>query len=249
MVDRYLLSSRPRARHAVSLLAVFLAVGCAHPGDPARPATEESTGYLTTSDNRIVRSGTDECVRTGSWQSRHATPECDPALVAQAQPPLPEPPAERPAAPAEQAPAPEPQPPVQAEIEPAPSPSTPVYIGADAFFGFNEAELSAQARRALDRVAERASDAEGANIHVVGHADQVGSEAYNLSLSQRRAETVHGYLVERGVPPSAVSVEARGESDPVVSCEGREGEALIDCLQPNRRTEIELSLIEPPSER
>ncbi len=129
-----------------------------------------------------------------------------------------------------------------------PAPAEPIraYIGADAFFAFDQAELTLRAKSALDRIAERASNVNDASIRIVGHADQVGSENYNFPLSERRAEAVQAYLLEQGVPAAAVSVEARGESDPIVSCEGRRDEALIECLQPNRRTEIELSLLESP---
>lgn len=242
---------------SASLAAVFAAAGCAYTDSPPRTPHEESTGYLSSSTDQVVRDSTGACVRTGYWQPAHATRECDPELVAQTAPPTPEEPAETasaepaepaPATPADTAEATE-TPEMQAEPEPASPEPEQIYVGADAFFGFNETELTPQAKTALDRVAERASDASEPSIRIVGHADRLGSEDYNLTLSQRRAAAVHDYLIEQGVPPTAVSVEARGESDPIVDCEGRQGESLIDCLQPNRRTEIELSIFEPLEER
>lgn len=236
----------PGLLHAALLGAAFTALGCANTDTRPDPA-EETTGYLTTSDNQVVRSGSDECVRTGSWEPSQATRECDPALVAQAAPPAQEP-ADTAGAPSDQTPAVEETPAVRTEAEPPPAQPVRVYVGADAFFAFNEAELQPQAKRALDRIAGRASAADAASIRIVGYADRLGSEDYNYSLSQRRAEAVHRYLLEQGVPPSAVSVEARGENDPTVACEGRQGEELIACLQPNRRTEIVLSLLQSPQE-
>src|SRR5205085_1885488 len=101
----------------------------------------------------------------------------------------------------------------------------------------------------LDKVAERLQNDDELSVRIVGYADQIGSEEYNLSLSQRRADAVKTYLTEHGVPETAVSVEARGETDPIVSCEGRQGTTLINCLQPNRRAEIEFSALEPAEER
>lgn len=221
-----------------SLAVAVTTVSCAY---TQTPAAESSSGYLLTSNGEVVRSGSGECVRTGFWQPRHATRECDPTLVAEATPPAETPP--------EVTAAPEQPPAAQAEIEPAPAEPIRAYVGADAFFGFDEAQLTPRAKQALDRIAERAGEAAQASIRVVGYTDQVGSEDYNLSLSQRRAEAVQSYLLEHGVLPSGVSVEARGESDPIVDCQGRQGDALIECLQPNRRTEIELSLVESPEAR
>lgn len=234
----------------VALLVVAVtAVSCAHTSSTTtRSAAEASPGYLTSSDNQVVRSGGGECVRTGFWQPDYATRECDPALVAEATPAPPQEPPEVTRAP-EPTPAPEQTAAVPSEPEPQPVQPQQVYVGADAFFGFNEAELAPKAKGALDRIVERARDAEEVRVTIVGYADQLGPEDYNLSLSQRRAEAVQGYLLEQGVPPSAVSVEARGEGDPIVSCEGRRGEALIECLQPNRRTEITVSLQEAPEPR
>lgn len=235
-----------------SLAVAVTAAGCASTDSQPRPAGEGSSGYVASSSGQVVRSGSGECVRSGYWQPAHATQECDPALVAQAAPPAPEKPPEvastepaepAPAAPAETAEGTD-MPAAQVEAEPAPAAPERIYVGADAFFGFNQAELTPQARTALDRVAERADAAQEPNIRIVGHADQLGSEDYNFALSQRRAAAVHDYLLQQGVPATAVSVEARGESDPIVNCEGRQGESLIDCLQPNRRTEIELSAFE-----
>jgi len=124
-----------------------------------------------------------------------------------------------------------------------------IYVGADSYFAFNGAELNSNDSRTLENVAERIRNDDQVAVRVVGYTDQIGSEEYNLSLSQRRADAVKTYLIEHGVPDLAVSVEARGEADPIVSCENRQGTTLIDCLQPNRRVEIEFSALEPTEGR
>ncbi|HEX7043267.1 MAG TPA: OmpA family protein [Burkholderiales bacterium] len=170
-----------------------------------------------------------------------ATAECDPELVAKTPAAPPAPPAES------QPPAAETQPDTATPVVIAPSepPDRTIYIGADAFFEFNSSELSAKSQTALDRIAEQAQSAREAAITIVGHADHIGPTAYNDELSQRRAQVVRDYLVERGVPLAVITISALGEGDPVVLCREVRGAALIECLQPNRRTEVELSAIAP----
>ena len=77
-------------------------------------------------------------------------------------------------------------------------------------------------------------------ITIAGHADRLGSDAYNQKLSERRANAVKAYLVSRGVPASKIRAEGRGESEPVTGddCKGSRGKALISCLQPDRRVDV-----------
>ena len=84
-------------------------------------------------------------------------------------------------------------------------------------------------------------------IIAVGYTDRIGSDAYNLKLSQRRAQAVKDYLVTKGIEPNRVYTEGKGEANPVKQCadpsakgEVRNQKQLIDCLQPNRRVEVEV---------
>jgi len=77
----------------------------------------------------------------------------------------------------------------------------------------------------------------GINLEVVigiGHADSVGSDAYNQRLSVRRAEAVKAYLVSKGIEANRVYTEGKGEKQPVADNKTRDGRAK------NRRTEIEV---------
>ena len=76
------------------------------------------------------------------------------------------------------------------------------------------------------------------DVDITGHTDRLGSEAYNLELSKRRAEAVKGYLVDKGVESRRLRAVARGESSPVVRCDDKDKAALIKCLEPNRRVEV-----------
>ncbi|HLY97076.1 MAG TPA: OmpA family protein [Sideroxyarcus sp.] len=83
------------------------------------------------------------------------------------------------------------------------------------------------------------------SIQVTGHADrlnQTGAGEYNMKLSQRRADFVKEYLVSQGIATELVGTEAMGDTQPVVACTRqraqKDRDALIKCLQPNRRVEI-----------
>jgi len=75
---------------------------------------------------------------------------------------------------------------------------------------------------------------------VSGHADRLGSDAYNLTLSRRRADTVRDYLVSKGVDRAKIETLGMGEKQPVVQCDQKAMKALIECLQPNRRVDVEV---------
>jgi outer membrane protein OmpA-like peptidoglycan-associated protein len=72
-------------------------------------------------------------------------------------------------------------------------------------------------------------------VHVIGHTDSVGSEAYNQGLSERRAATVADFLAEEGdVPRSTIEASGRGELEPIATNDTEEGRAT------NRRVEIRI---------
>jgi OmpA-OmpF porin, OOP family len=126
---------------------------------------------------------------------------------------------------------------------PPPAPVTlpvePLRLQADALFAFDSDVLTAQGRRNVQVLAERVRAASQVQmIAVAGYSDRIGGRHYNLSLSQRRADTVRAALIDGGVPADAIVAEGRGEADPLVDCAHRLEEALIDCLAPNRRVGI-----------
>jgi OOP family OmpA-OmpF porin len=71
-----------------------------------------------------------------------------------------------------------------------------------------------------------------------GYTDRLGSDSYNRQLSTKRAETVKRYLQSGGVQVP-MSAKGLGKDDPVVQCNNRNHQALIDCLEPNRRVELD----------
>ncbi len=158
---------------------------------------------------------------------------------------LPEPMPEPMAAPAP-APAPAPMAAPAPALAPAPAPvaCTPtnetITVGAEKLFGFDKANLKEEGRAVLDDAAAKINaNPEIKAVIVTGHTDRIGSDAYNLKLSQRRAKQVAEYLVSKGVASNLITAEGKGESEPVVQCAGNKvNKKLISCLQPNRRVEI-----------
>jgi OOP family OmpA-OmpF porin len=96
--------------------------------------------------------------------------------------------------------------------------------------------VRSDARDQLDELAQGLSGIEYGKIVTVGYADRIGTQSYNLRLSQRRANSVKSYLVSKGIPAERISTEGRGELDPATApdaCVGLRRQKLIDCLQPD----------------
>jgi outer membrane protein OmpA-like peptidoglycan-associated protein len=129
-----------------------------------------------------------------------------------------------------------------ASAVPAPMPtlpSDPIRLSADALFAFNSADLTEEGRESLGQFMQEVLVASQLqDILVVGYTDRIGSKKANLRLSKQRAESVQGYLIQGGVPVSAIHSEGRGEASPVVQCNDKKRAALIACLSPNRRVEL-----------
>lgn len=99
-------------------------------------------------------------------------------------------------------------------------------------FAIDSDELSDEARKSLDHVAEILAKYPDREIRIQGHTDNTGGTRHNLDLSTRRARSVHEYLEGRGVKPDRLSYRGFGESRPVESNATEEGRAR------NRRVEI-----------
>ena len=106
-------------------------------------------------------------------------------------------------------------------------------------FEFDSDELLPADRATLDRVAARMKTVELIAGEAVGHTDSIGTEAYNLDLSRRRAQSAVNYLAQQGVTEARITVRGLGESAPVADNATAEGRALnrrvvlrrLDCGQ------------------
>lgn len=85
---------------------------------------------------------------------------------------------------------------------------------SEMFFGTNKSSLNAAAQRRLKANASWLAQNPSATLTIEGHTDSVGDEAYNLDLSERRAQFAADFLIGLGVDESRINVEAKGEQEP-----------------------------------
>lgn len=170
-------------------------------------ANKPYSAYAQTANGVIVRNATGLCWHTGYWTPADAVPGCDGPLAKPATAPV--------------------------AVAPVPT-SEKVTYAADAFFDFDKATLKPEGKAKLDEIVAGLQNMDVEVVVAVGHTDSIGTEAYNLKLSERRAEAVKAYLVSKGVDPQKVYTEGKGEAQPIGNNKTREGRAK------NRRVEIEV---------
>jgi len=102
------------------------------------------------------------------------------------------------------------------------------------YFDIDESVLTPESNAKLDVFAEQVMDND-LQLLVEGHTDWIAPEAYNMSLSVRRAEAVANYLESKGIARERLTVMGYGESRPISNNNTEEGRAL------NRRAEIQLN--------
>jgi OOP family OmpA-OmpF porin len=187
-------------------------------------------GYATTAGNGAITDSSGHCWKTGDWTPDKAAAPCD--AVPRAATPA------APLAVQEQPPAPVAPPTVIEKVS----------LNSDVLFEFDKSVLRPEGRAKLDELATRLGDARVDRVEVAGYADRIGKEKYNEQLSQRRAEAVQEYLAQSAkLAPQQVQAEGRGEANPVTGqqCakmgpERKSNKKLVDCLQPDRRVEIQV---------
>lgn len=184
--------------------------------DDEKPLVNKIEAYAVDDRGIVSRNTTGLCWRTGYWTPAMAIPECDPELFKKP----------------------------EVAVAPPPPPAAPrkVTFSADALFDFDKATLKAEGIRSLDEFASGIQTVSYDRIHVDGYADRIGSDDYNKRLSFRRAQAVKAHLVSKGISAEKISIDGKGEADPVTgnSCDGiRVSKQLKQCLAPDRRVEIE----------
>ncbi len=205
----------------------------------------KNQGYLLDLNGNVVTSSTTGlCVRTSDWTPARAaaaaacmqcTPDLCPKPVIAPPPPAPAPAAKPPA---------KPQPKPEVKAPPAKLLPQKINFSADALFDFDKAVLRPEGRAMLDDLTRVLQGAAYEVILAIGHTDRIGSVQYNQKLSVRRAESVKRYLVEKGIEPNRIYVEGKGKSQPLTKpgdCRMTNRRALIVCLQPDRRVDVEVT--------
>jgi OOP family OmpA-OmpF porin len=112
---------------------------------------------------------------------------------------------------------------VPVDADGCPIPQDVVLQGVN--FETNSANLTADSKPVLDKVADGLKEHHRLTIEVQGHTDSTGSAAYNLKLSDRRANSVVDYLVSQGVPRAQLSAKGYGQTQPIASNATAEGRA------------------------
>ncbi|MCX8145396.1 MAG: OmpA family protein [Azovibrio sp.] len=208
---------------AVALLASLGAV--------AGMAQAQERVYVIDQRGEVATSGAGLCWRTGYWTPAAAANDpagcqCDKDLL----------PKEKCDATAAKAPV--------SGVKPS---GDKITLAADALFDFDKAVLRPEGKAKLDEVVAKAKELKLEVILAVGHTDRIGKEAYNQKLSEKRAAAVKEYLVAKGIEANRVYTEGKGESQPVTGdkCknmgpENGRNKKLVECLQPDRRVDIEV---------
>ncbi len=111
------------------------------------------------------------------------------------------------------------------------------------FFAFDRSDLDAPGQQVLDRMAKVLNNPRAATrkIKLEGHTDNVGSAAYNMTLSKNRADAVAKELTKQGLNPDRISVEAFGGTRPVAPNRKADGTDDPDGRAKNRRVEAIIS--------
>jgi outer membrane protein OmpA-like peptidoglycan-associated protein len=99
-------------------------------------------------------------------------------------------------------------------------------------FDFDKADIKPEYRDTLNRIAGILMTLKGYSVAVYGYTDDIGTQTYNLQLSQRRAKAVRDFLVQAGIPATILSTQGFGKSDPRVAGDSEQARAA------NRRVEI-----------
>lgn len=115
-------------------------------------------------------------------------------------------------------------------------------LNADILFPFDSYNLSDEGKKAVSTVIQSANDLENPEFEVYGYTDRMGSDAYNMTLSQNRADVVSEEFANNGV--KVKSAEGKGKNPSVTGnkCDTVKGRTnVIKCLQPDRRVEVMVS--------
>lgn len=197
----------------ISLFAVS-SIAFAHSIDPIEGDIEAGAGYITVGDS-VLKTGTDGCLQNGTFSSDSAINACE--GIQDEPEAAPEPVAEA------------------KEVAPQKAEVITAELSGQALFSTNSDELNAAGADAVDELIAQLDGFKNVSaISVIGHTDSRGSEAYNQSLSERRATTIANMLQGRFADADITS-EGMGEANPIATNDTAEGR------QSNRRVEVEIT--------
>jgi outer membrane protein OmpA-like peptidoglycan-associated protein len=111
-------------------------------------------------------------------------------------------------------------------------------VVGDALFDFNKSNLRPEAEETLAAAAPQIAKLGGRPAWIEGHTDAIGSDAYNMKLSEARAATVRDWLIGRGMVPEATPTKGFGKTKPIAPNATTDGRDDPEGRQKNRRVEV-----------
>ncbi len=115
-----------------------------------------------------------------------------------------------------------------------------IFVLENIYFDYNESYIRADAAIELDKLVTLLNDNTDLKIEMGSHTDSVASDAYNIELSQRRAESTVTYLIKKGIDPARLVAKGYGESKPIARNTNPDGTDNPVGRQRNRRTEFKI---------
>lgn len=110
-------------------------------------------------------------------------------------------------------------------------------IKADVLFPFDSSAIGSEGIEIISTIVKKLANngKKHSKIVINGYADNIGSDNYNMRLSERRANAVKDILIRNGVPDKDITTVAKGSSEPIVFCAQKDKQERRKCLSPNRR--------------
>jgi peptidoglycan-associated lipoprotein len=115
-----------------------------------------------------------------------------------------------------------------------------IFVLENIYFGYDSANIRPDAAKELDKLVTLLNDNSDLKIEMGSHTDSVASDAYNIQLSQRRAESTVNYLIQNGIDPNRLVAKGYGESKPIARNTNPDGSDNPVGRQRNRRTEFKI---------
>lgn len=115
-----------------------------------------------------------------------------------------------------------------------------IFVLENIYYNFNRADIREDAAKELDKLVQLLIDNPEIKIELGSHTDSVDSEAFNINLSQRRAESAVRYIVQNGIAPDRLVAKGYGESKPIARNTNPDGTDNSVGRQKNRRTEFKI---------
>jgi peptidoglycan-associated lipoprotein len=115
-----------------------------------------------------------------------------------------------------------------------------IFVLQNIYFGYDSADIRKDAAKELDKLVVLLTDNPDLKIEMGSHTDSIASDAYNIQLSQRRAESTVNYLIRKGIATDRLVAKGYGESKPIARNTNPDGSDNPAGRQKNRRTEFKI---------